>query len=58
MSISVPNWSTDAEVGYGCFNRCWQMGQNVPYGPEDGLTLRKGACDGFLEKLQLRFILK
>lgn len=44
--------------GYGCFNRCWQVGQKVPYRPEDGLTLPKGACDGFLEKLQLRSILK
>lgn len=33
-------------------------GAKVPYGPEDGLTLPQGACDGFLEKLRLRFILK
>ena len=30
-------------------------GAKVLYGPEDGLTLPQGACDGFLEKSRLKF---
>lgn len=53
-----------AQLVHRCIGGIWMFqpvltrGAKVLYGPEDGLTLPQGACDGFLEKSRLRFILK